>query len=200
MMQPAALWQLILHTLRDPVGAAEVVLSLNLGRVVLWQALLLVCVLSALLMGSFGGEEMIIPMGNNTLFLTPIGYAFVLGAGLVLMVFAIHFTGGALDGAGRFEDALAAIVWLEVLALVFRVAQIAIALVFGGEIAAFLSFLGVIVLLWTLINFINVVHRFDSIGKALGVLVLSVLGISIGMSMIIAFIGVGTGLTLPTGA
>ena len=143
-MQPATLWQLILRTITDPAGAADVVLSMNLGRGFLWQALLLVCALSALFMGAFGGEELVIPMGDTNLLLSPIGYAFVLGSGLVLMVFALHYTGGALDGQGRFEDSLAAIVWIEVLALVFRVAQIVIALTFGGEIAAFLSFLSIL--------------------------------------------------------
>lgn len=199
-MSPAVLWPLILRTIADPAGAAQVVLSFKLSRGVLWQALLLVCVLSALLMGAFGGEEMAVPMGENALLLTPVGYAFVLGAGLVLMVFGLHFTGAALDGQGRFEDALAAIVWIEVVALVFRLLQIVVAFLLGADIAAFLSFLGVVILLWVLVNFINVMHRFDSLGKAIGTLILAVLGISLGMSLIIAIIGVGTGLSLPTGA
>ena len=199
MITPRFLWQLVLRTIVEPKTAAEVVLGLDLSRAVLWQALILICALSAVFMGAFGGESLAVPLGNSTLFLTPIGYAFVLGVGLVMMVFALHYTGAALDGQGQFEGALAAIVWIEVVALCFRVLQILVAGLFGPDVATLLSFAGVAILLWALVHFINQVHQFDSLPRAAGTFVLAVLGISLGMSIIIAFIGVGTGLTLPTG-
>jgi len=194
-----ALWQLILRTITDPKGAAEVVLGMALSRPILWQGLILICALSAVLMGVLGAENLAVPWGNVNLILTPIGYAFVLGAGLVMMVFALHYTGRSLEGQGRFADSLAAIVWIEVVALCFRVLQVLVAALLGGTVATFFSLGGVMILLWALVDFIDQVHHFNSLPRAAGTLVLAVLGITLGMSLIIAFIGVGTGLSLPTG-
>ena len=199
MITPQFLWQLVLRTIVEPRAAAEVVLGLGLSRAVLWQVLILICALSAVFMGAFGSEHLALPIGTSNLLLTPVGYAFVLGAGLVMMVFALHYTGAALDGQGRFAESLAAVVWIEVVALCFRVLQILVAALFGNSIAALLSFAGVAILLWALLHFINQVHQFDSLLRAAGTFILAVLGIGLGMSIIIAFIGVGTGLTLPTG-
>ena len=193
---PDVLLPLLWRTVKDPSGAAQEILSWQLSRAILWQVLVLVCALSALTIGMFGGDALALPMGENVLRLSPIGYAFVLGAGLVMMVFAIHYTGASLGGRGNFADALAAVVWIECVALCFRVLQVPLQLI-NGDLLAIVSIAGVIVLIWAFINFIDQVHEFHSLGKSVATLVLAVVGIILGTSIIIALIGVGTGLTPP---
>ena len=44
--------------------------------------------------------------------------------------------------------------------------------------------------LWLLLNFLDVAHRFTSLGKTALLLVFSVIGITIGLSVLMAFLGV----------
>jgi hypothetical protein len=53
------------------------------------------------------------------------------------------------------------------------------------------SVLGLGLLFWVLLNFINVLHGFDSLWKSAFALLLAVVGISLGVTLILTLIGVG---------
>ncbi len=166
-------------------------MQLNLDRATLWQVMLLVTVLSVLLTTLTLGPALVMPLGTDGIVVSPMGYGVILGAGLVMLVFALHFTGTALGGQGTFAEALAVVAWLEVLSLVFRVAQVLIGLI-SLPVAGLLSIAATVFLLWCLVRFTQVLHRFDGVGKAVLTLFVALLGISLGVTLILTLIGVGS--------
>ncbi len=190
---PRRFGQLIRQSLGDPAGVARFLIGLNLSRAVLWQALVLVTVVSVLLVALTQGavpEGPPGPGGGGPLVLSPFTYAVILGSSLVLLVFALHFTGAGLGGTGDFGAALVLIVWLEVLAMTFRVFVAAVALLLPA-VSGIASALGLGLLVWILVNFINVMHGFESLWKAAFTLLIALVGISIGVTMFLTLIGVG---------
>jgi hypothetical protein len=192
LITPGGVMRLLALTLRAPGAAAAILVGLNLTRAVLWQALALVTVLSVLIVAFSPG-----PMpeagpiaGPGPVVLTPFAYVAVLGASLVMLVFAIYYTGAALGGTGTFPATLTLVVWLEVLATAIRVVQ-TVALLVSPLLGGLVSLAGLGLLFWTLVNFVNVLHGFGSLGKALLTLLLAVVGISLGVAVILSLIGAG---------
>jgi hypothetical protein len=185
----ALIWQSVVA----PRAAARILIGLNLPRLVLWQALVLVTVVSVLLVALTQGPMPEIPADTpQPIEITPFAYAMILGSSLVLLVFALYYTGQALGGTGQFTGALAIVIWLEVLAMCVRLAQVVLS-VFGSGPELALSLVGMALLFWALLNFIAELHDFDSIGRALLTLVLAVFGISLGVALILSAIGVAGG-------
>ncbi|SHJ16810.1 Yip1 family protein [Wenxinia saemankumensis] len=187
-------------SLTDPRRAAAAILALRLPRPVLVEALILVTALGTLaaLLGS-AEMQIVLPLGETgALVFSPFLYALLLGSALTVTALAIDLVGRMMGGAGKFADALALVVWIEVLALVVRLAQMA-AFLLSSLVGAIVSIAGLGLLLWCLINFVRVLHGFDGPGRAAAVLILSFLGIGFGLSLILALIGVGA-TTTTTGA
>ncbi len=191
VITPGGVLRLLGLTVRDPAGAARLLLSLHLSRGVLWQALALVTILSVLIVALSPG-----PMpdagaagGPETVYLSPFAYATILGASLVMLVFALHFTGAALGGTRSFAGTLTLVVWLEVLATAIRVVQV-LALLMAPVLAGIVSIVGLALLFWTLVNFIRVLHGFDTLGRAVLTLLLAIAGLSVGLMLILGLIGV----------
>lgn len=192
MMSPELerLWGLVRLTLQSPAEGARAVINLGLSRNDLWLSLALVTVLSVLLMVLSTGTVMVLPLGVDPLYVSPIGYGVIMGSGLVLLVFAIHYTGQALGGKGIFSDSLALVVWLEVMSLALRLVQVLVGLISTG-LAAVIALGAAVFLFWCLIRFTDEVHQFNSVGKSILTLVLALVGISVGITIILTFIGVG---------
>lgn len=187
------LGDLVGKSISRPDEAAHEVLGLNLGRNTLFQALLLVTAVSVLLVVVLDGSMISLPFGPDQIVeVTPFHYGTILFAALLLLSFAIHFTGAAMGGRGLYNGALATVVWLEVLAIALRSVQTVLILL-SPPIAVVFSLVGVAVLIWCLLNFINVLHGFDSLGKAAATLLLGVFGILVGTSVILSLILVGSG-------
>lgn len=185
------LGRLLQQSLLDPAGAARALLSERPGRRPLWLALILVTCLGVLIAAAVDGPMIVIPIGaEDPLVLTPFPYAVILGASLLVTVVGLYWTGRALGGTGSFADALAIVVWLEVVAIAVRVVQIVV-LLLVPPLAWVVSILGLGILLWCLVNFVNELHGYRSLGKAVLTLVLAALGIFLGLSVILAIIGIG---------
>lgn len=184
------LWGLVRLTLQSPAEGARAVINLGLSRNDLWLSLALVTVLSVLLMVLSTGTVMVLPLGVDPLYVSPIGYGVIMGSGLVLLVFAIHYTGQALGGKGTFSESLAVVVWLEVMSLALRLVQVLVGLISTG-MAAVIALGAAVFLFWCLIRFTDEVHQFNSVGKSILTLVLALVGISVGITIILTFIGVG---------
>ncbi len=182
--------RLVWQTVIAPAETAERIVSLRLPRAVLWQAMALVTILSVLLAALVQGGLPTLPTATTATPIAPISYALILGGSLVILVFALHYTGQALGGKGEFSGAIALVVWLEAVAMVIRFAQ-GILLLISPAIAGLFSIVSLGILLWCLINFIDVLHRFDNRGKAVLVLFLAVVGIAVGLTFILALIGAG---------
>ncbi len=192
LITPGGVMRLLALTVRDPAEAARLLLSLRLSRGVLWQALALVTIVSVLVVGLSPGPmpEAATAEGTDALFLSPFAYATILGASLVMLVFALHFTGAALGGTGSFAGTLTLVTWLEVLATAIRVVQV-VTLLVAPVAAGIVSIAGLVLLGWTLVNFIRVLHGFDTLGRAVLTLLLAIAGMSVGLMLILGLIGVG---------
>ena len=194
VISPAGLLRMLALTLRAPGQAARFLIGLNLSRAVLWQALALVTVLSVLVAAISP-----VPMpdaeavgGAEGVAMTPFTSVVVLGFVMVMMAFALQITGAALGGKGSLAATLTLVVWLEVLAVAVRIVQ-GVGLLVAPVLGGLVWMAGVAVLFWTLINFINALHGFGSLGKSVLTLLLAVTGISLGTAVILTLINVATG-------
>lgn len=183
-----ALGGLIRDSVAEPRAVARHLLSLDLPRRTAVELAVLVSALGALLVGLVGGGGMTLPMGESEVVVSPLGYALALVVSLLVSALAIALAGRSLGGTGTFDQALSVIVWVEVVALVVRVIQLLVVLILPLA-APVVGLLGLAVLLWTLINFVRVLHGFDGFGRAVLTLLLGGLGVGIAFSLVIAALG-----------
>ncbi|SDN85908.1 Yip1 domain-containing protein [Lutimaribacter pacificus] len=175
------------ETVFDPPGAAERVLTFEIGRNALWMALLLATVLNALL---FSLSNYVFPsqMPFSPIFENPMLYAIAQGGGLVIMIFVLTWIGNMMGGSGQLGDVLRVMVWLQFMRVLAQLAIVFVGItlpMLGGIV----SILILVLSLWILVHFINAAHRFGSLGRAFVVLLLAGLGISFGFSIILFVIG-----------
>jgi hypothetical protein len=189
IVTPAGLLRMLVLTLRDPGQAARQLISLNLSRIVLWQALALVTVVSVIVtaLAPEAAMQTITTGEQETVLVTPLAFAAIMGSLLVILVFALYHSGLSLGGTGTFPATLVLVVWLEVLATAVR-SVLSLALIVSPVIAGILSLGALAVLLRTLVSFIDVLHGFQSFGKALMTLVLAAVGAFFGLSLILTVI------------
>jgi len=185
--------KLVLLTFRAPARAAEALIALNQPRVILWQAMFLVIVVSvlAVAMTQVPMPELA-PDVPPPLVISPFSYALILGAALVMFVFALHYTGQSIGGKGTFQGALTLVIWIEVMSILVRLVEFAVLLVVPA-LDTLMMVLGIGLMIWIVVNFVNVLHRFDNLGKALLTIVLAVLGIGLGTAVILTLIGTAGG-------
>lgn len=177
---------LVVLSVRNPAEGARVLMGLNLPGRALWTALALVAVLNTIL---FTLSNILFP-GPTPLpevLTAPTVYLAVVFGGLALTVYSIFWVGRMLGGQGALADILVLIVWLQAL----RVAVQAVALVLmlvvpllSGLLVLAAGLIGV----WMMVHFVNEAHRLNSLGRAVGVLVASLLAIVVGLSVLLSLV------------
>ncbi len=184
------LFTLIFQSFTDPASAAETVYSRRFDRNALWSGLLLVTVISVLLIALSNAIIGVPPeMEDAIVQITPFAFALILGASLVILVFALYFVGQMLGGKGHFPETVVCVIWLQVLSMALQVVQL-IAMLLMPPVVGIVSLVGLGLLLFALVHFINVLHHFDSLLKSFGTFALSLIGIAFGLSIILAAVGV----------
>ncbi len=118
---------------------------------------------------------------------SPVIYFAIVAGGLVLTVYAILWTGRAFGGQGALEEILVLIVWLQSLRVLVQVAVLVLVLTVP-LLSALLVFAAALIGLYMLVHFIDQAHRFDSPGRAIGVLIASVLAIVLGLSVLLSLL------------
>ncbi|MDG1739626.1 MAG: Yip1 family protein [Paracoccaceae bacterium] len=181
---------LIKRTLLDPRGAARQIIDLRLPQPVLWNALLLVIIMSVLLTyGTVilaGQEALIIQMAGS-----PLVFALFMAGQMVLLIFALLWTGKIIGGKGTLEAFAALIAWLQTLWLLAQIIQTVI-MVFAPAASAMIGIVSVVYGLWVLIQFIAEAHEFPNWIKGVGVMAMSILGVVAGVSLLLSIIGIST--------
>ncbi len=182
-------------TIREPAKVAAQIKALRAPHEAGWMLLavatigiVLLLYLELLLPGSSAQVER---LGSS-----PFLDAAMLAAISVLMVFVYYMAGRSMGGTGSFGATLALMAWLQCIVLILVVIQVLISLVMPGLVGLFTIF-SFVVQLWCLLNFVNVLHDFNSLAKSLGLLVLSVVGLGFGLALILVLIG---GVSLAGGA
>ncbi|MBE1293302.1 MAG: hypothetical protein GJ677_12505 [Rhodobacteraceae bacterium] len=170
-------------TFRDPAEAALVILGRPVSSNEGWLVVALGTVLSTCLIFLAVGFFPALAPIFAALTQAPILYTSLMFANSALLCFLIYQGGRILGGRARLEEILLGLGWLQVfqvcvLALVLLLAVLSIDLAFWVMIG--LAFYG----FWINLQFVNVLHGFGSLAKALALIVVAVLVLQIAMSIV----------------
>lgn len=180
-----AIWD----TVRDPAQMAQRIMQRRYTRGTLWMGLALVSILSVILLKLlFYISPVAMPLG-----FTPNFYGLVMACVLVIFAFGIYLTGQVLGGKATFPHSFAVVIWLEAVALVLRAVQ-ALVYLFSPVLSSYVSIIGMVALVWVLVSFVNEVHQFKSLPRALATIVLAFLGIGFGFGIFMTLIGISVGV------
>lgn len=195
-MTASDLISLFALTVRNPREAGVYILGLRLPAQALWIGLSLISVMTSLV---FSGLMRVGPlpedqfgeiMAGSPAYSAPLVFALMQWGRAVATVFVFYWVGRMVGGRGPLEDVLAVLTWLQAVTFV-----IMLGLLVGGLVLPFLTSLMILAAfvwwLWAVTALLNVAHGFGSSAKAFGVLVLSLLGVTIGLSL---FFGAVAGL------
>lgn len=178
------------RSLSEPAEIAGEIVAMQWKREALWTALALVTVLNVLLLALL---QMISPVPDaleqQGIVLSPFTYTLLVGAFLVLFVVTIQGFGRMLGGKGSFDATLTLMVWFQVISLSLETVQFVLVLV-SPVLGGLFGMVSLGLLLWCIMNFIDVLHGFQHKGKALAVLVMSLIGTAMGAGVILAIAGV----------
>ena len=187
----AQLLQMVQFSVQSPKQGAQMVLDAKPAREILWLMLALVVALSVIL-AQLMTYMVPVPNDNGTLMpfqSSPVMFALIMWGLLVLMVFCTHYIGAMFGGTGEFDDSLTIVIWLQTILLVIQAAQLVIALV-SPSISGIIGLLFGLFSIWIFINFVAVVHAFQSLTYVFIGLILSVFGVVFGLSMLFVFISI----------
>lgn len=190
MLTAADLSDLARRAATDPRGAFRDLRALDLPRATLWEALLLLTILRVLFIGLAGGGRFVVPFGTTPVEVSALAYTMVLISGFVVMVFLIHYTGRAMGGRGDFRGAMAVTLLVEVLSLALVVIQLVLGL-FSLALSGLAGLVALPIVLFCSLAYIDELHGFGSLWKAAGMVVLSIIGLSLGLSLLLTLIGAG---------
>ncbi|MEL6509103.1 MAG: YIP1 family protein [Pseudomonadota bacterium] len=170
-------------TFQDAREGAHAVLSLGVPRSALFLMVATVAVLSALMAGIF---QLLVP---QTVGPPPGVVAITIGGVILGTAIGLHYAGRAFGGTGELSDAIVLMVWLQVVLLLIQAMQNIVLLVAPGAVGiVFLLAFGYT--LWLMINFIDVLHNFKSRARAAVLLLLTLVGLSVGLGMIFSILGI----------
>lgn len=182
---------LAMDTLRDPRTTAGRLIAQDVGMPALWLALVLAAVLNALLVGV---NMVLFPTASFPLppiFLNPLVYAAVMAAGLAFSIFVLTWVGGKMGGQARLQEVAVVLIWLQYLRLAAQVLLLVMTLLIP-VLAVIATFAIALYSFFLLLTFLDVAHRFGSLGKSALVIVFSFLGVIFALSMLLTLLGVTT--------
>ncbi len=185
-----AVWTSIM----EPSESARKALAMDIPVQALWTGLALVAVLNVILVALL---QLISPMPqamqDQGFALSPFGFFAIIGIFFVLFVYGIFYAGRMIGGQGTLQATLKIVVWFQAVSLTLEGIQFALVLI-SPAIGSIFGLLTLGALIWCFMNFINVLHGFNNLGKALGAIVLALIGTALISGIILAVLGVG-----PTG-
>ncbi|MCP4821651.1 MAG: YIP1 family protein [Shimia sp.] len=181
----AQLIELFWMTIRDPSRAASILRQIHMDRQVSWMILLLAITLNTLtyfasiaLLGV--PAELAFPLLTK-----PYLVFLMLGITTVIFVFAFYWVGRALEGKATFDTILLMVGWLQYMRLAIQVGSLVLMLVSPGISQIFVMAAGIYGL-WVVVNFLKQAHGFETLGKAVAVLIFSALGMTVGLSVLLS--------------
>ncbi|MCX8226413.1 MAG: Yip1 family protein [Sulfitobacter sp.] len=188
------LTDLVVLSLRDPRKAAEQIIGWHLSREALWTALALAAAVNTLI---FSVSVVLQPSAAMPAFFTSPLAMFVLLAGvLVVTTHGLYWTGRSLGGTGDFGDMLSLVVFLQVLRIMAQIVIFVVMFVAPG-LSLMLSLATGIIGVWILVNFIAAAHRFSSMGRAIGTLLIAMAAIVLGLSFLLSIVGIAAQGVVP---
>lgn len=180
--------ELVMLSLRNPRVAARQIIDMNLPMAALWNAALLVVILSVLLtfatISSSPEGSIVLQIGAS-----PMGFTILSAGSMVMLVFGLYWTGRMLGGKGELQSFIALVVWVQFLWLLAQLVQ-TVLVILSPPLAALFGFASLMFGLWILVQFINEAHKLDNALIGVATLVLAALGVTLGLSILLGLIGV----------
>ncbi|MBR2657958.1 YIP1 family protein [Yoonia sp.] len=185
-----ALWVAV----KDPATAARYVLPWQISLINLWAALVLVAVLNVLMLALLQAVSPVpVVLQDQGITLTPFSYATIIITFLFLLVYTIYHIGRMMGGLGSVEDSLKVIILFQAVSVSLEAVQVVL-VVISPLIAGYFGIVSVVILVRCVMNFVNVMHRFESLGKTLVVMVLALIATAMIAGIVLSVLGVA-----PTG-
>lgn len=170
---------------------AKKAIGLNLPREALWTGLALAAVLNVVLLAVL---QLISPapiaFEGQAFALSPFAYAAIIGIFLTLFVFGTLYTGNFMGGTGTLAGTLTVIVWFQSISLTLEAIQVVLVLI-SPAIGSIFGLLSLGALIWCFLNFINVLHGFNNLGKAAITAILALIGTAMCAGIVLAVFGLG---------
>ncbi|OAN74006.1 hypothetical protein A8B78_17835 [Jannaschia sp. EhC01] len=188
LMDLRFLGKLAFETIKDPKAGAAEALRLAPPRPALWLAFALMITLS-LMMGEVVTLIAPAPEAGPLTGQSALALGLLQAAFLFLMVFAITHIGRAFGGMGNFDGALALITWLQFVFFLIQVFQLFLLLI-APPLAAMVTLVAIGIFFWVLVNFIAVLHGFQSVGMVFVMTLVSFIGILFALSIVLTILGV----------
>ncbi|MBL6429581.1 MULTISPECIES: Yip1 family protein [Maritimibacter] len=192
--EPGYLLGMAMQSIPEPRKIARELFALNLDRATLWQILILLMVIGAIL--GVGSSVLFPPAPEleGTIFAMPLIVAMAEASIAVITVFLIYWLGRSAGGTGRFEDGIVTVAWLNFVLLIVQTVVLVLSL-FAPSLAALLWLFGGFTGFWILSHFIAELHGFASALRVfLTILLTSFIAVAI-LSIILAILGVGAAMT-----
>ena len=184
--RPLALARL---TLTQPSKAARQLMQEPLRRDILLEALVLVAITEVLIGWT---ANWLSPLPENAmmqvLFNGPILLAISQVALITLSVLAVFLIGRLFGGTGTFDQALQLIIWMQFVVQLVELALLPLHL-FASEILVTLNFALAIYSIWLTVNFIAVLHGFNSLLKVLAGLIATSVVLAFVLLMVLGSLG-----------
>lgn len=185
---------LVALTFRNPQGAAQALMALNLPISARWMALLLAVAVSALLAWISAQlfplpEGTPAPSGVFALMDQPMALAGIQLAAIVLAAALMAGVGRLFGGQGRFEDALLLTTWIEFVLLLVQFGQVVASLILP-PLSGILGMLAIAIFLWLTVQFTKALHGFRSSAKVL----LAMFATALAAGFVLSFLAAAFGL------
>lgn len=122
---------------------------------------------------------------------TPFLATIVSGCLMIVAAYCVYLGGQMIGGKGQLLDVFALMTWINFVQAIIGAVQIGVVLLSPMlvGVATLIGFMAAIALFRSTLHFIDVLHGFDSLWAAFGTLLISGVGLAIGLAIIIAMIG-----------
>lgn len=168
-----SLLDLAVESVRTPRVAARKVLDLPATRQQVWSAFVAMILLSVVLTGV---AQVLFPVPPEDalalLQLSPFQAVGLLGGLTLALIIAIVGIGRLMGGQGDMDGALRLFAWMQAILIALQVVQLFLVPVLA-ILAALVGLISIGLFIWLLLNFVAELHKFDGIGQAIAVTVLS---------------------------
>lgn len=172
------LWPLVKMTVTQPGTAAKIVKGARIPREIAWMALILAAVVTALMVGLVQyispPQPITLESGEvvDPVVLSPMQLVSLSLFGAVGLTVALWIVGRRLGGSGDFDALLAGMAWLQIVMVVVQGAQV-LGLLVVPVLGLLIALVGVVIFLRALGHFVRELHGLQTMGQAVGIIVLS---------------------------
>ncbi len=176
-----------LLTVKSPRDAAQQILAQDWPREALWTGFLLSVVLNTCV---YTLQQVLFPLPPEVLIprFAPGAYFAVILVLQISFIAMLSTTGRWLGGQGNLAALLALVTWLQLLQAGLNAAVVAMLLVLPA-LAALLNIAANIMVFFILLHFVNTAHRFGSVWRSLGVVLMASMILVFALLFIVGLIG-----------